>query len=71
VSRELKRNNAPVNQVKYRGNRAQKRADVRKQNSHRRKRLADPLIRDFVEQGLKNGWTPEAKPEGSLWGIPN
>ncbi|MDR3342922.1 MAG: helix-turn-helix domain-containing protein [Treponema sp.] len=60
VSRELKQNNAPVNEVKYRGNRAHKRADARKRNSHRRERLADPFIRDFVEQGLKNGWTPEA-----------
>jgi IS30 family transposase len=60
VSRELKRNNAQVNAVKYRGHRAQKRADARKKESHRRQRLADPQIRAYVEQRLKeDGWTPE------------
>jgi IS30 family transposase len=60
ISREIKRNNALLREVKYRANRAQLRADERKEQSHGRERLSDPLIRLYVEFHLVNAsWTPE------------
>jgi IS30 family transposase len=60
ISRELGRNMPGLREVRYRANRAQLRADARKEAGHRRERLADPAIRAFVEQGLLNlGWSPE------------
>jgi IS30 family transposase len=60
VSREIKRNSPPVNHVKYRGNRAQQRAEDRSLRSHARKRLANPLVKAYVEHHLvHDGWTPE------------
>jgi IS30 family transposase len=60
VSREIKRNAPPVNQVKYRGNRAQRRAEDRSRRGHARERLANPLVKAYVEHHLvHDGWTPE------------
>jgi IS30 family transposase len=61
VGREIKRNSPPVNEVKYRANRAQLRADERKKQSHKRERLADLIVRRYIEFHLvKDGWTPAA-----------
>jgi IS30 family transposase len=61
VSREVKRNTPPLRQVRYRGNRAHQRATERSRQSHARERLANPVIRAYVESRLVNdGWTPEA-----------
>jgi IS30 family transposase len=61
VGREIKRNNPQVNEVKYRANRAQLRADERKKQSHKRERLADLIVRMYIEFHLVNdGWTPAA-----------
>lgn len=57
--REIKRNNAPVNNVQYRAHRAQIRADERKNACHQRKRLATPEIQKYVTKKLREGWTPE------------
>jgi IS30 family transposase len=60
ISREIRRNSPAVRTVKYRGNRAQKRAGDRSRRSHAKERLADPFVRDYVEYHLVNdGWTPE------------
>ena len=59
ISRELKRNGSPKYKTEYRPHRAQMRADERKKKSHQKKRLKNDKIRDYVEQKLKCGWTPE------------
>jgi IS30 family transposase len=60
VSREIKRNTPPLNKVKYRGNRAQRRAEDRSRHSHAKERLANPLVEAYVENHLiHDGWTPE------------
>jgi IS30 family transposase len=60
VSREIKRNAPPVNQVKYRGNRAQKRAEDRSCRGRAKERLANPLVKAYVEYHLiHDGRTPE------------
>ena len=45
IYREISRNNAQINEVHYRANRAQIRADKRKKESHARQRLANPVIK--------------------------
>jgi IS30 family transposase len=61
IGREIRRNSPPVNDVKYRANRAQIRADERKKNSHGQERLANPVVRAYVEYHLVNdAWTPES-----------
>lgn len=57
--REIKRNNAQKNNVQYRANRAQLRADERKIASHRRERLSNPTIQKYVTEKIKQEWTPE------------
>ena len=59
VSRELKRNAAPVNDGYYLPHRAQERADLRKALSHERERLRDPVLRRYVRRMLHSGWSPE------------
>lgn len=59
ISRELKKNGSPKYKTEYRPHRAQMRADDRKKKSHQKKRLKNNQIRDYVEQKLKCGWTPE------------
>jgi IS30 family transposase len=60
VSREIKRNAPPANKVKYRGNRARQRAEDRSRRSHAKERLANPLVKAYVERHLvHDGWTPE------------
>lgn len=59
IYREISRNNAQINDVQYRANRAQIRADKRKKESHCRQRLADPVIQKYVIKKLKEEWTPE------------
>ena len=59
IYRELNRNNAQINVVQYRANRAQARAEKRKKESHTRQRLANPVIQKYVVRKLKEEWTPE------------
>jgi IS30 family transposase len=59
IYREKNRNNATQNNVKYRANRAQLRSDERKGESHKRTRLKNKVIQDYVENHLKKDWTPE------------
>ena len=59
ISRELQRNGAPVRDVKYLAHRAQQRADNRKKESHKKDRLSNPAVRDYVIKKLKEDFTPE------------
>ncbi len=59
VSRELKRNAAPVNDGYYLPHKAQERADARKARAHERQRLRDPKLRGYVRRMLRRGWSPE------------
>ena len=59
LSRELKRNAPPVYTGYYLAHKAQERADKRKHESHRRPRLKNDSIRQYVEKRLRLGWSPE------------
>jgi IS30 family transposase len=59
LSRELKRNAPPVYTGYYLAHKAQKRADKRKHESHRRQRLKNDFIRGYVEKHIRLGWSPE------------
>ncbi|PCI38242.1 MAG: hypothetical protein COB53_05095, partial [Elusimicrobia bacterium] len=59
VSREIKRNAAPVNTGYYLPNRAQERADARKALAHERQRIPKPALRAFITYKLKCKWSPE------------
>lgn len=58
VSRELRRNGSRIYDV-YLPHKAQERSDKRNQQTHRRRRLKDALIRRYVIGKLKIGWSPE------------
>ena len=59
IYREINLNNAQINDVQYRANRAQIRADKRKKEIHKRQRLANPVIQKYLVKKLKEEWTPE------------
>jgi IS30 family transposase len=59
ISREIKRNSPPLRTVKYRANRAQMRADERKERKNRRGRIPDKRLRRFICKYLKKGYSPE------------
>ena len=59
LSRELKRNAPPVYTGYYLSHKAQERAERRKHESHRRPRLKNDFIRQYVEKCLRLGWSPE------------
>lgn len=58
VSRELKRNKSPVYNV-YLPHKADARAKERKQQASTRKRLKNPMIKEYVIKKLRLGWSPE------------
>jgi IS30 family transposase len=58
ISRELRRNKAPLYDV-YLANRAQQRAAARQSEAHRRPRLKSERIRRYVRRNLMIGWSPE------------
>jgi IS30 family transposase len=58
ISREIKRNGSCVRH-NYLAILAQKRAEARSQNSHRKDRLKNSSVRNYVIDKLKNGYTPE------------
>jgi transposase, IS30 family len=59
ISRELKKNAPPVHKNYYVGYRAHQRSKDRTKAAHKRPRLKNDLIRDYVENKLKLGWSPE------------
>ena len=59
ISRELKRNCPSLRAVRYRANRAQMRADERKERKNKRGRIPDRRLRGFICKYLKAGYSPE------------
>ena len=59
LSRELKRNAPPVYTGYYLAHKAQERADKRNRESHRRKRLKNDAMAEYVESCVRLGWSPE------------
>ncbi|MCL2550296.1 MAG: IS30 family transposase [Methanimicrococcus sp.] len=59
VSRELRRNQPPKNKVKYNSEQAHNRSDERKRNSAKKERLKNHVIREYVHDKIKIGWSPE------------
>jgi IS30 family transposase len=59
ISRELRRNQPAKNHVRYRAHGAHQRACQRRQNRPRSPRLSHPVVRAFVEEKLRCGWSPE------------
>lgn len=58
VSRELRRNRAPIYDV-YLAHNAQKRAQKRKREAARRPRLKNSAIRQYAITRIMKGWSPE------------
>ena len=59
ISREIKRNNPEKNTVKYRANRSQLRADERKEQKNKRKRIPNKRLRRFIWKNIIKGYSPE------------
>jgi IS30 family transposase len=59
ISREIKRNNPVMRNVRYRANRAQLKAEERKTQSHKRQRIPNKRLRRFICKQLKMGYSPE------------
>lgn len=59
ISRELKRNGAPVNAGYYLPRKANERAEERNSERHRRERLKEPRVRSYVRMRLAARWSPE------------
>lgn len=59
VSRELRRNAPAQYKGYYLGHKAHGRANLRWQQSHQKSRLPRQETRDYVEEHLKQGWSPE------------
>jgi IS30 family transposase len=74
ISREIKRNNPEKNVVRYRANRAQLKADERKEHSNQHQRIPNKKLRRFISKKLSAGYSPEiitflAKEKNSHWKI--
>jgi IS30 family transposase len=59
ISREIKRNNPIKNIVRYRANRAQLKADERKETKNKRQRIPNKKLRRFICKCLLMGYSPE------------
>ena len=59
ITRECSRNQPQTNKVQYRAHPAHMRSLNRKQQSHLRERLKSKQTRDYTEEKLRIGWTPE------------
>jgi IS30 family transposase len=59
ISREIKRNNPAIRNVRYRANRAQLKAEEGKVKSHKKERIPNKKIRRFICKQLKMGYSPE------------
>jgi transposase, IS30 family len=59
ISREIKKNAAPIYNVRYSASSAEKRAKERWFTSHKKERLKNPRLRRIVIELLKRYWSPE------------
>ena len=74
ISREIKRNNPSINNVRYRANRAQLKSEGRKKEKAKRQRIPNKRLRRFIAKNLQKGYSPEiivylAKKKNSKWKI--
>ena len=72
ITREIKRNNPCIREVRYRANRAQLKSDERKTVNHRRQRIPNKKLRQFICKYIKKGYSPEiiafkASEENDRW----
>jgi IS30 family transposase len=56
IYRELARNSGPLGYIAIE---AQQRAEVRRRLPRRRAKLSDPRVREYVERGLEQCWSPD------------
>lgn len=59
IWREFKKNNPPANKVLYFPHEAHNKALKRKRDTHKRGRLKNDSIREYVKTKLKEKWSPE------------
>ena len=59
LSRELQRNAPPVHTGYYLAHKAQQRSEERNRSSRSHRRLKNDVIRRYVAQRLRRGWSPE------------
>jgi IS30 family transposase len=59
LSREIDRNGPPINKGYYRAHKAHERSSIRNSTTHKRPRLKNPLIRNYMQTKLKEKWSPE------------
>ncbi len=59
IVRELNRNAPPTYKGYYLSHKAQERAKNRWATTHKRERLKNQVIRKYVEDNLRKGWSPE------------
>jgi IS30 family transposase len=59
ISREIKRNKSSIGKGKYRVSWAQFQTNERKKLSHKRKRIPQKRLRQFICKWLKEGYSPE------------
>lgn len=59
ISRELRRNGAPIHTGYYLPHKAHERSMDRNAKSRRHERLDDPRLRSYIKQRLRAGWSPE------------
>ena len=72
ISREINRNKSSIGVGRYRVGWAQFQADERKKTSHKRKRIPQKSLRQFICKWLKAGYSPEiiafkASKENTRW----
>jgi len=59
ISREIKRNKLYIRGAKYRAAWAQFQTNERKKNSHKKLRIPNKKLRRFIQEQLKQGYSPE------------
>lgn len=59
IGREIEVNGPPIRKGYYRAHKAQIRASIRNVESHKRVRLKNQQIREYVAEKIKLGWSPE------------
>lgn len=59
IGRELEVNTPPINKGYFLAYKAQERADTRWKEAHKRRRLKNDIIRAYVTDKIKLGWSPE------------
>lgn len=59
IGRELKRNFWDACRMEYSHSCAERKADARRAQGHRKKKTDNPVLQDYIFEKLKIGWSPE------------